>query len=203
MLHENLINGQLSELLRQYGLDAVPEQRRARKRPDIHIAFDNAAVTIEAEIDRDSSARTRAIQEARERLEQGIASVSVALLYGTATAQLPFGSLTEALRTSNFSWQVLPGAESWQSGNLDQLVSVVRQAPNSADLNINYVARQLTEALDATVEMFAANGTLGTRTTSESSPRRQIQASKACHIRGRSETGYADVSNGNYVSFST
>ena len=154
MLLEDLINGQLSELLRQFELNAVPEQRRGRKRPDIYIAFENAAVTIEAEIDRDSGARSRAIHEAKERLDQGIASVSVALLYDVATAQLEFGQLKNALPTATFTWQVFPGAESWQTGNIEQLVSVVRQAPNSAEININYVALQLTQALDATVEML-------------------------------------------------
>ena len=154
MLLENLINGQLAQLLIEYDLDAVPELRRAGKRPDVLISFDNAAVTIEAEIDRDSGARSRVVREAESRLEQGLSTVSIALLYNVSTADQDISGLMDSLRESVFRWRVMPSDGGWHEGGIDQLVAVIKQSPHSAEINVNFVAKQLSDGLDVAVNML-------------------------------------------------
>src|SRR5262245_14226028 len=85
---EEVLNVELAKLLENRGLLSVPETIRAatagrnHRLPDITIAdLWGLRTTLEGKFDGGAQARNQVLQQARERVEEGISSIGVAVAY--------------------------------------------------------------------------------------------------------------------------
>lgn len=156
--HEQTLNVFMAKLLAANGLDAKPEAQRVapdgkpgpRDRIDIQVRIGPAVVAIEAKQGQGPEQRRAAVEAADERVRMGYADCGVALCY-------PDDSTEDSLPDAEFVWCVRGGVlqdARWDSGNLEQLTSVVRLTPAQVG-NPDYAAAALSVSLDAAVERLS------------------------------------------------
>jgi hypothetical protein len=111
---EEVLNVELAELLHQYGLVAAPERiRRAgglRRAPDVVVSFYGLRLVIEGKVDEGPQAARQVTEDARGRLEGGLAHVALAVLYPPGLREVPFEGLAEALGRADLKVRVLSEA---------------------------------------------------------------------------------------------
>ena len=149
--HEQTLNVWLAGLLRQHGLNAQQEaQHTGIGRIDVEVRIGPAVVAVEAEHGQSPAKQAEAIRDADQRLTQGLADGAVAVCYPDATD-------ADSLPNSQFLWAVrdAPGTPpQWSSGNLEQLVSVIRLTPAQLG-NPDYAAAALSSSLDEAVRRLS------------------------------------------------
>jgi hypothetical protein len=102
-VQEEVVNVKLAEVLsRDFGIDARAERRKSKKRPDIRCYYKGLIIGIEASYERGDAER-----DAEERLEQGLADITLALWIKEKFKDLPEQELSEAIRRSKFWAKIL------------------------------------------------------------------------------------------------
>ena len=143
---EELLNGELANLLSAQGLHARPERRESGKRMDVVAEADGLRIVLEAETG--FKRKPQAIKDATARLKQGLTTVVFAVCY-------PEGATVESLANATMTWAMLtkpseiPGG--WAEGGVAQLANAVRQAPNSLS-GADIAAQMLSDCLDSVVQ---------------------------------------------------
>ncbi len=155
---EQLLNGELARLLRDYGLAADAEQRERGKKMDVVATVDGLRIVPEAETG--GKRQAQAIKYADARLKQGLTNLVFAVCY-------PDGATVPALADATLQWtlrtRIEGGGEAregeaanaqWSAGGIAQLANAVRLAPGAIS-DADRVAQQLSESLDAAVNRLS------------------------------------------------
>ena len=142
--HEQTLNVWLAGLLRERGLNARQEvMHPGIGRIDVEVRIGPARIAVESEHGQTAAKRAAAIGDADRRLEQKLADCAVAVCYPDRTDE-------QSLPQAQFMWTVRDGiasAANWITGNLEQLVSVIRLTPAQLG-NPDYAAAALSSSLD-------------------------------------------------------
>ena len=142
--HEHTLNVWLAEELQQRGLNAHAEGiQPGRIRIDVEVRIGPVVVAVEAEHGQGAAKLAEAVRDADYRLTQKLAQCAVAVCYPDDTDK-------RSLPDAQFLWAVrdkVGKAPVWTEGNLDQLASVIRQAPAQLG-NPDFAAASLSVSLD-------------------------------------------------------
>ena len=147
---ENLLNGELADLLSDAGIPAQAEVKQGSRRLDVLADVDGLRVVLEAETGFDKQAQ--AIKDADARFKQGLTTLAFAVCYpsGATVGSLADAELRWLLRTAESVGKPAPGGD-WSGGSVQQLAEAVRQAPNSV-ADADKAAQMLSDGLDAAVQ---------------------------------------------------
>ena len=144
--YEPLLNGALSRMLTERGIDATPEssQPGSSKQLDVTIRMDNMVIALEAE----RGSRAGALRDAQNRLDQArddlvVVHKSVAINYPSSLREPDFDE------TTDFEWAVLP-SRNFARGAVDDLVATLRRVPEDYGDPEN-LAQDLNATLDRAV----------------------------------------------------
>lgn len=151
---EEQVNIQLAELLAKRGLDANAETIIGRKLPDVLISLDGVKLVIEGRFTKNTA---QLLQDARARIEDGVADLSMALVYTsdlkTAESQ---DELRRGLEKASFDGTVFYVAkdgiaeQSIVAGSIDDLVRTINLV---FGLRIrNDIVRHQVESLSASLD---------------------------------------------------
>jgi hypothetical protein len=174
-IRQEVLNVLLAQLLIERGLPAESEQivnfrQQSRQIPDVIVDFQGLRLAIEGEFASRSrrtlsSAENKAIQAALRRVEQGIAHISVALIYPSVLRSIPFSSLKGELARSSLRFAIItesyqqelslfPGKEPVQftEGNIDALAEAIRRAYEQ--LIRDEVLERAVALIEASMERF-------------------------------------------------
>lgn len=147
---ENLLNGELADLLADAGVPAQAEVKQGNRRLDVLADVDGLRVVLEAETGFDKQAQ--AIKDADARFKQGLTTLAFAVCYpsGATTGSLADAELLWLLRTAETVGKPAPSSD-WSGGSVQQLAEAVRQAPNSV-ADADKAAQMLSDGLDTAVQ---------------------------------------------------
>ena len=152
--HEHTLNVWLASHLKSYGLAAKPEVKKpGNLRVDIEVRIGPLSIAIEAEHGQSSAKKAAAIRDADARLKQNLAQCAIAVCYPDDTTE-------ESLPAAQLLWTVrdpaapTPASAYWGSGNLEQLVSVIRLTPAQLG-DPDSVATALSSSLDGAVDRLS------------------------------------------------
>lgn len=101
-VYEDVINTKLAEILsRDFDIDARAERIRGRRRPDIRCYYRGFIIGIEASYNKDD-----AEEDAKRRIEQGLADIALALWLKERYRDVPEWELVEVIRKSKFDVKI-------------------------------------------------------------------------------------------------
>lgn len=159
---QEVFNVLLAQLLQERGVITAPEEvlratpERRRRAPDIIVNFHGLRTAIEGEVDDQSDADNRALESARGRVEEGIAHISVAIVYPARLRSVAFDDLKSQLEDSPLRMAVVTEAEEtgFTEASIDSLAGALRRAFDQL-VQEDVVARAVA-ALEAGIEEFAS-----------------------------------------------
>jgi hypothetical protein len=157
---QEVFNVLLAQLLQTRGIVSAPEQilhvkGQGRKMPDVIVNFNGLRTAIEGEIGYRANAHQLALQSARQRVEQGIAHIGIAVVYPEQLTTLDFAALQAQFATSEFEIAIISESEEtgFVKGNVDYLQSALRRTFDR--LVQEDVVKQAVAAIEAAVDTFA------------------------------------------------
>lgn len=113
---QEVLNVLLAQVLQARGVASAPEQilhvkGQGRKMPGVIVNFNGLRTAIEGEIGYRSNACELALQSARQRVEQGIAHIGVAVVYPEYLTTLDFQTLQTQFAASEFEIALISESE--------------------------------------------------------------------------------------------
>lgn len=151
---EEVLNVVLALLLHRSGIVAAPEQilrlylEQGRAMPDILVHYQGLRTAIEGRIVVSPAAQNALLKKARDRVQQGIAHLGIAIIYPTFLRQIPFERLEQELAHVRLRFAVISEVEDvqlalrlaelpepedltmpavWTQGDLDNLGDLLRR----------------------------------------------------------------------------
>ena len=157
---EEVLNVLLAQLLDEQGIISAPEQSlkqvsQSRRIPDVLVSFRGLRTAIEGKVADHPTAREDVLQNARGRVEQGIAHIGISVLYPSSLRKVPFTSLKTELNKTRLQIAICSeaGEQGWTEGDANYLGTMLRRTFDQ--LVEEDVVTQAVAALDAGVEVFA------------------------------------------------
>jgi len=132
---EEVFNVLLALLLHERSIVTAPEQslrqaiEQRRHVPDVLVVYRGLRTVIEGKVADKAGADEKAFEQARDRVNSGIAHVGIAVLYPAAIRKIPsFSELQGFLSSCTFKVAVCSetGETGWTEGGLDYLADVLR-----------------------------------------------------------------------------
>ncbi len=137
-LREEVINVKLAELLSRSGLLSVPEailiEEAGRRLPDVLIGdYWGVRVVLEGRFEDRANVKTTLEADCIRRIEEGIASIVIGILYPSKLRNSDWTNLEQVLLTITLRIKVFSEAEQgdWADSNLDGLSAILRRAYES------------------------------------------------------------------------
>ena len=133
---EEVFNVVLAQLLHERGVVSAPEKvlrrvarERERRMPDVLVTYQGLRTIIEGKVSDQPGAEDASLRAARQRVEEGISHIGIALVYPACLRQVPFEELSEqlahaALRVAVYSEA---GSTGWVEGDLNHLAGLLRR----------------------------------------------------------------------------
>jgi hypothetical protein len=158
---QEVLNVLLAQLLQERGIVSTPEsivtsgQQQARRMPDVIVRFHGLRVAIEGEVGDAMTAERRALDSARNRVEEGIAHIGVAVIYPAELRKEDFSVLKSKLARCDLAIAIVTESEDtgFATGTVDYLDSALRHAFDH--LVREDVVAQAVEILDAGIGRFS------------------------------------------------
>lgn len=159
---EEVLNVVLAQLLHERGVVSAPEQllRRAagggkRRMPDVLVTFQGLRTAIEGKVSDQADPQGSALRAARERVEEGISHLAVALVYPADLRRVSFERLPDLLGEATLKMAVCSeaGDTGWVEGDLNDLAGVLRRT--YSELVREDIVAKAAELLGEGVEGFA------------------------------------------------
>jgi hypothetical protein len=172
---EEVVNVALAELLEQRGMLSVPETirkliaRKTRALPDIIVAdLLGIRMVIEGRFNSGLNSRESLLKDSRERVEQGISPVCLAVLYPPelrSAESLP--KLRRNLETATLEIRVISENSDgeWTEGTVDDIAEALRRSYEllvSEDVVVASVG-EIASAIEIASTLFARTKTLKNR----------------------------------------
>ncbi|MDD3581180.1 MAG: hypothetical protein PHW74_09185 [Desulfobacca sp.] len=132
---QEVLNVILAQILQERGVVSVPESIisdvlvHRRRMPDVMIDFYGLRTVIEGEVGDRPAARERALNSARQRVEEGIAHIGIAVVYPSYLRQVEFDQLKPQLNDSQLEVAIFTesGERGFTSGSIDYLTTLLHQ----------------------------------------------------------------------------
>ena len=133
---EEVFNVILAQLLHERNVVSAPEKvlrrvarERQRRMPDVIVTFQGLRTIIEGKVEDQTSAEDAVLRQARERVEEGVSHIGIALLYPACLRQVAFEDLKGQLAHAALRMAVYSeaGSTGWREGDLDQLAELLRR----------------------------------------------------------------------------
>jgi hypothetical protein len=172
---EEVVNVALAELLERRGMLSVPETirrsvaRHTRDLPDILVGdLMGIRIVIEGRFDNGLSSRESLLKDAKERVEQGVSPVCLAVLYPLALRRASsYPELRRNLERASFGIRVVSESSEgdWTEGRLGEIVDALRRSYEllvSEDVVVTSVT-EIESAIDTSSKIFVDAGTLKDR----------------------------------------
>jgi hypothetical protein len=129
---EEVLNTVLAACLGSRGIDADPETilRKGRARPDVMAIMRGLRCSIEGKIADTPTAEATVLAEAKNRLDQGIAHLAIAVVYPTEIRTTSFAKLPHTLSAAILKFCVLTDTEiaTWHDGSINEILAELRRA---------------------------------------------------------------------------
>jgi hypothetical protein len=161
---EEVFNVILALLLHERGVVTAPEHsfkqalEERRHVPDVLVSFRGLRTVIEGKVSDKPDAADKALAQARDRVNAGIAHIGIALLYPPNIRNIPsFADLPPALADSTFKIAVCSeaGETGWTEGGIDYLADMLRRTFDQ--LVREDIVTKAVETLRVGVDQFAQN----------------------------------------------
>lgn len=133
---EEVLNVELARLLEDRGLLSVPETirqatvGRRHRLPDVTIAdLWGLRITLEGKLNTGNTARTAALQAAKQRVEEGISPLCLAVLYPVELRQADsMAAFRKALNKAHFEVRVVSESDDgeWVNATVDSLAEILK-----------------------------------------------------------------------------
>jgi hypothetical protein len=157
---EEVFNVVLAQLLHERGVVSAPEKvlrrvarERQRRMPDVIVTFQGLRTIIEGKVEDQPGAGDTVLQQAKERVEEGISHIGIALLYPACLRQVAFEDLKGELARAALRMAVYSeaGGTGWREGDLDQLAELLRRTYGELVKEdvVAHAAAALREGVDA------------------------------------------------------
>ena len=137
-LREEVLNVKLAELLSRGGMLSVPESilthETGRRLPDVTIGdYWGVRVVLEGRIEERPNVRDALERDCMKRLEEGIASIVIGILYPPELRNADWATLEQILQNVRLRIKVFieAGGDDWVESNLDGLSAVLRRTYES------------------------------------------------------------------------
>lgn len=159
---EEVLNVLLALVLAQRGVVAVPEQsfrsfvdRPRRRVPDALVDFQGLRVVIEGKVEDRLGAEAEVLQDAMQRVEEGIAHLGVAVIYPAHLRQFALIDGEKELSRARLRIAVCTeaGPSGWVSGTVDDLADFLRRT--FEQLVQEPVVEKAVASLEAGIEQLA------------------------------------------------
>ncbi len=158
---QEVFNILLAQLLNERGIVSAPESilktptGQGRRMPDVLVDFHGLRTAIEGEVGDRPDAGERALASARNRVEEGIAHIGVAVVYPARLREVEFPDLKGQLAVSGLETAIVTesGTPEFFRGDVAHLGDALRRA--FTQLVQEDVVAQAVAALDAGVERLA------------------------------------------------
>jgi hypothetical protein len=157
---EEVFNVLLAQLLAEQGIVSAPEQSinralKSRSVPDVMVVFRGLRTAIEGKVDDNPKAKDEVMENAKKRIEQGIAHIGIAVLYPAALRKLNFNAVKPELNKIKLQVAICSeaGEQGWAEGDVNYLGDMLRRTFDQ--LVKEDVVAQAVAALEAGVEVFA------------------------------------------------
>lgn len=192
---EEVFNVLLALLLHERGVVTAPEQslrqaiEQRRHVPDVLVVYRGLRTVIEGKVADRAGADEKALEQARDRVNSGIAHIGIALLYPAAIRkEQSFGELQKAIAGYSYKIAVCSetGETGWTEGGIDYLGDVLRGA--FEQLVREDAVTKAVEALNAGLEQFASTVFVSPTTVKRSAEILGIRELPK-RARGKSEGG--------------
>ncbi len=138
---EEVLNTRLAALLKERGLDAVPEAKLGRgRRVDILVSVNGHKVALEAKVGPPSLRGEAAKDDAARRVEEGAAEAGLAVCYPEHLTDM------EDMKTATKLWVASLGGD-WAECSVTHLAAVIRHAVQDAG-DVDSIALAFRQGLD-------------------------------------------------------
>jgi hypothetical protein len=128
---EEVLNVTLASCIASRGLPTAPETITDRHQmPDVIATFRGLRCAIEGKSGDVANARELVANDARNRVDQGIAHLAIAVVYPPALRTTPFVRLRGAMEAARLEFLVYSenGQGDWRSGDVDGVLEELRRA---------------------------------------------------------------------------
>jgi len=160
---EEVFNVLLALLLHERGVVSAPEQslrqaiQQRRHVPDVMVVYRGLRTVIEGKVADKAGADKKALEQARDRVNSGIAHIGIALMYPAEIREiLSFGEVQSYIAGCSFGIAICSetGETGWTEGRIDYLTDVLRGA--FEQLVREDAVTKAVEMLNAGLEQFAS-----------------------------------------------
>jgi hypothetical protein len=157
---QEVFNVLLAQLLNERGVVAAPEAilkaAPGRRLPDVLVEFNGLRTILEGEIADQPNAADRALAAARQRVEEGLAYIGVAVIYPAELRRVDYAELKRALAHSLLQIATFTeaGKIGFVTGTVNELERLLRETYQQ--LLSEDVVAQAVGLLDQGVEAFAS-----------------------------------------------
>jgi len=137
-LRQEVLNTILAELISERHPEITPERiltdpKKSRNMPDLMARLNGLRVVVECEIGDSAAARTKALDSAKNRIDEGIAAVAVALVYAPElAAQSSVAKVKALMRSQQTAFEVAvvtdASVTAYSTGHLDYVCTVLHEA---------------------------------------------------------------------------
>ena len=164
---EEVLNVILGQCICATGLAAAPESitRAAGERvmPDVIVSVHGLRCAIEGKVEDAASARATVLNQAKERVETGVAHMAIAVVYPTELRETPFVDLPERIKSAELSFLMYTESEEevWRTGNLDAVLADLRRAYQqmASDDVVEESVSHLTVGMEGVVNVLMSDAT--------------------------------------------
>lgn len=157
---EEVLNVKLAELLSKQKIVSVPETILAasegRRLPDVIIAdYGGVRVVLEGKVADTPNAEALLEKQCRERIEEAIGSIAIAVLYPSEVRSTPWQNLDSALSSAHYRIKVFTATSEggWSDATLGDLSDILRRAYES--LVAEDVVNRAVDMLGNSIEIAA------------------------------------------------
>lgn len=159
---QEVFNVLLAQILERHGVISAPEiivkakVTQKRRMPDVLVYFRGLRLIIEGEVEDAPRAEERALKSARQRVEEGLAHIGVAVVYPAFLRKLErLDQLRRELEGSQLKVAIVneSGETGFTSANIEQLTDMLYQTFDQ--LVQEDVVKRATEILDEAVNKVA------------------------------------------------
>ncbi|MDD2903037.1 MAG: hypothetical protein PHU44_11460 [Syntrophales bacterium] len=159
---QEVLNVVLAQILEQHGVISAPETilkarpGMKRRMPDVLVYFRGLRLIIEGEVEDAPKAEENALNSARQRVEEGLAHIGVAVVYPAFLRKIErLDQLKSELEESQLSIAIFneSGETGFTSANIKQLIDKLYQTFDQ--LVQEDVVKRATAILDEAVEKVA------------------------------------------------
>jgi hypothetical protein len=127
---EEVLNVALAACISARGMPADPETIIGSRKPDVIASFRGLRCVIEGKLADVANARAIVLEDAKRRLDQGLAHLTIGAVYPRNLRSTPIGQLGAEMSTASLEFCVLTEGEtgSWHQGSIDEILNELRRA---------------------------------------------------------------------------